>query len=477
MGRRLRVVPDVPARWDLVRFLGAPGAGVVRIHRRRVAEDRVDHAPRRFYVVLAGEQAGVAVQRVAEQALVGGHVVGRAFLHDELDFLADHALALLLDPGPQSDRDVGLHPKAQRVVVALLAAEDRHGRRVEANQDLAHRLGQALADADQERHAGPAPGGDVQSQRGEGLDGRVLRHARLLAVAAELAAHDVGLAHRGHGADELGLAVADRLGVLARGWLHREQRDDLEHVVLHDVADGAGGLVEAGAALDAEALGHRHLDACDVVAVPDRLEEAVREAEEGEVLDRLLAQVMVDPEDRLLGEDLVQLAVERLRGGEVAPERLLDDDPRPVGRATRVVQRLGHPAEERRRDREVVQRSAGAAELALELGEGLTVGIVAVDVAQEPLELGEGAAVDAPVLLQAFLGPLLQLVEVPARLRHADDRDVERARLHHRLEAGEDLLVGEVARRPEEDERIGSGRHGATLTGAAHRLSTESASG
>ena len=52
---------------------------------------------------------------------------------------------------------------------------------------------------------------------------------------------------------------------------------------------------------------------CDVgdgVAVPDRLEQAVREAEREDVLGRLLAQEVVDPEDLLLGEHLVQLRVE-----------------------------------------------------------------------------------------------------------------------------------------------------------------------
>ena len=57
---------------------------------------------------------------------------------------------------------------------------------------------------------------------------------------------------------------------------------------------------------DAEALGHRDLHVLDVVAVPDRLEERVGEAEVEDVLHRLLAEVVVDAEDALLGEDAVQ---------------------------------------------------------------------------------------------------------------------------------------------------------------------------
>jgi hypothetical protein len=68
-------------------------------------------------------------------------------------------------------------------------------------------------------------------------------------------------------------------------------------VVLHDVADGADLVVEAAAALDAEGLGHGDLHALDVVAVPDRLEERIGEAEDHQVLDGFLAQIVVDAKD------------------------------------------------------------------------------------------------------------------------------------------------------------------------------------
>ena len=76
------------------------------------------------------------------------------------------------------------------------------------------------------------------------------------------------------------------------------------------VAVGAGALVEVGPLREAQRLGHVDLDVVDVVAVPDRLEEAVGEAEGEDVLGRLLAEEVVDAEDLLLVEDLVQLGVE-----------------------------------------------------------------------------------------------------------------------------------------------------------------------
>ena len=72
----------------------------------------------------------------------------------------------------------------------------------------------------------------------------------------------------------------------------------------------------------------------DELAVPDRLEDAVREAQREQVLDRLLAEVVVDPEDLALVEGLLQLGVQRLGRLEVAAEGLLDDQARPaLGRA------------------------------------------------------------------------------------------------------------------------------------------------
>ena len=51
-------------------------------------------------------------------------------------------------------------------------------------------------------------------------------------------------------------------------------------------------------------LGDGDLDVVDELAVPDRLEDAVREPQRQHVLDRLLAEVVVDPEDLVLGEVL-----------------------------------------------------------------------------------------------------------------------------------------------------------------------------
>ena len=85
-------------------------------------------------------------------------------------------------------------------------------------------------------------------------------------------------------------------------------------------------LIGPGAS-EAERLGHVDLHVLDEVAVPDRLEQAVGEAEGEDVLRRLLAQEVVDPEDLRLVKDLVESAVELDGAVEVGAERLFHHDP------------------------------------------------------------------------------------------------------------------------------------------------------
>ena len=73
-------------------------------------------------------------------------------------------------------------------------------------------------------------------------------------------------------------------------------------MVRHHVAQRAGCVVEAAAVTDAEFLVDRDLDVVDVVTVPDRLEHAVGEAQDEDVLDGFLAQVMIDPVDLVFSQ-------------------------------------------------------------------------------------------------------------------------------------------------------------------------------
>ena len=150
----------------------------------------------------------------------------------------------------------------------------------------------------------------------------------------------------------LHLLVADRLRVEGERWVHRDQREHLEHVVLDDVADRADLLVQLATLLDTEQLRNRDLDTRNRLATPDPFEQGVAEAEDEEVLNRLLAHVVVDAKDALLGYNVVKGPVELLRGLQIVPEGLLDDDRGALDEA-RCLDGLDQGGEGRWWDREV----------------------------------------------------------------------------------------------------------------------------
>ena len=100
-------------------------------------------------------------------------------------------------------------------------------------------------------------------------------------------------------------------------------------MVRHHVAQRAGRVVETAAVADIELFVDRDLHMVDVVAIPDRLEHAVGEAQHQDVLHRLLAEIVIDPVDLVLIENSEQFVVQRLRRGEVGSERLFDHQPSP----------------------------------------------------------------------------------------------------------------------------------------------------
>src|SRR5579872_1738199 len=80
-------------------------------------------------------------------------------------------------------------------------------------------------------------------------------------------------------------------------WLHGKQRDDLEKVVLDHVAQASGSFIKGAAGPDAKILRQGYLDAGHIVAVPDRLQKRIGEAEIEDVHDRLLPEEVIDAED------------------------------------------------------------------------------------------------------------------------------------------------------------------------------------
>ena len=142
-------------------------------------------------------------------------------------------------------------------------------------------------------------------------------------------------------------------------------------MVLHHVAQRAGLLVVAGARADAFLLGHGDLHVVDVLLVEQRLEDAVGEPEHQDVLDGLLAEIVIDAVDLALVEHLRDRVVDRARAVQVAADRLLDDEPReradpPAVDEPRAGQLLHRRREQRRRHRQVVDPVAGQTALVLD---------------------------------------------------------------------------------------------------------------
>jgi hypothetical protein len=128
--------------------------------------NRVDDAPGRLDGVLPREERRVARHRVAEQSLVGVHLVAPGLLHDrELGGL------------PRPSLRPGFFARAPMAIATFRARAEAHvvahrgagsvkttcGGFLSSTMHLGARHLQALARADEERHAVPAPRVDVRA--------------------------------------------------------------------------------------------------------------------------------------------------------------------------------------------------------------------------------------------------------------------------------------------------------------------------
>ncbi len=213
-------------------------------------------------------------------------------------------------------RLVGLDQDVEPVRVDALQPlllEEQQRRPLEGMAICVSRAAQPLPGADVEGHARPAPVLDLE------LHGRVglgLRAAAAPWARSGRPATPLRRPPRPRRTGRAPCAGCTSSGVIGRmasstftfslrtasaasdgGRLHGHQREELEDVVLDHVADHARLVVVVAPLLHPQLLGHGDLDVVDVAPVPDRLEDAVGEAEDEEVLDRLLPEVVIDPVD------------------------------------------------------------------------------------------------------------------------------------------------------------------------------------
>src|ERR1700693_54051 len=161
----------------------------------------------------------------------------------------------------------------------------------------------------------------------------MLGYSLLFEVIPKLAADEVLRLQGRYGLERFDLLVADRFGIKPGRRLHRENRKDLEQVILDYVADGAGLLIERAPALDSKVLRHRDLDTLDMVAIPQGFEHGIAKTEVHHVMHRTLAEEMVQTEDSPFFKNTEQDAVEFPGGSPIAAERFFDNAARPVAAA------------------------------------------------------------------------------------------------------------------------------------------------
>src|SRR5579885_1870232 len=101
-------------------------------------------------------------------------------------------------------------------------------------------------------------------------------------------------------------------------------------MVLHHIADRSRLLIISAAALNTDIFCHRDLHMIDITPVPDRLKDAVSQAEDQDILHRLFAEIVVDAVDLFLAKDLAHLAIELFGRGEIVSKGFFDDDARPA---------------------------------------------------------------------------------------------------------------------------------------------------
>ena len=106
--------------------------------------------------------------------------------------------------------------------------------------------------------------------------------------------------------------VAHRLRVQGDRRLHRDEGQHLQHVILQHVPQGAAGVVvRSSTALDTDGLRHCDLNKLYMMAIPQRFEDRVVEPEPEQILDRFLAEIMINSEDLLLLKVSMQTFINR----------------------------------------------------------------------------------------------------------------------------------------------------------------------
>lgn len=276
----------------------------------------------------------VALEAVEDERLVGlGNLqVGESSAVREVKLGDDGLHAEAGQLGVHLDIDTLIWLDAHDQLVARNVLEDARGDILELDSDLRLLLVKRLSCLHDEGHTIPPLVLDVGNKCAECGAARVLGHRVILLVCrlaaiqglAVLANDDILGLDGGDGAENADLLVTNVLRGEGNGPLHGEQCQDLEKVVLHNVADYAELVEVSTTTLGTERLLESDLHIVDVMSVPGRTKERVPKAENQYVLHHLLAQVVVNAEDLVLLPVRLQGLLQLSRAGKVLPKWLLN---------------------------------------------------------------------------------------------------------------------------------------------------------
>jgi hypothetical protein len=365
-------------------------------------------------------------------------------------------------------------------------AEEHERRAAKLDDDFRGAPGEALAGAEIEGHAGPAPVIDLELEGDErfrvrfgsdvGLaaiaDGRLAAGSAGTVLAADRTGQHIFWVERLDRVENFRLLVADFVGVERDRWLHGGHGEELEEMVRDHIAKSAGGFVKASAVFDAHGFRGGDLHVVDVIAIPERLDDVVGKPENQNVLHGFFAEVMVDAVDLIFVEDLLEFFVELTRGLQIVSERLFDDDPGPVAALllgqSGLTQLFHNDREKSWRDGEVEKLVAARVVLLIGVGDLLIQALVSLRVLKIAFDVIDALGEPGPDgginfcrgILGNFVGEMLpEGLRIEVVACETDDGELfgEQITGGEIAQGGNQLALGQVPGGAEDDHDAGSG--------------------
>ena len=211
-----------------------------------------------------------------------------------------------------------------------------------------------------------------------------------------------------------------------------------------------------------------------VIAVPERLKNAVAKAQHEQVLDRVFSQIMVDTINLPLIKHVEDNLIERLGGSQVASKRFLNDDAHPgIGRRGMRqpgAAQLFHDGRINLRRRRKVKQAVAAETLGGlqlgqplgQLGKGFRIAVIAravIEVRSKGIPLLGFNRSHVGNRFGGFAQTGAEQILLHSRAGEPDDgvaraKSIVGGQIVHR---GNDLALGEVARGAKQNHRAGFG--------------------